>query len=113
MTITPNEKFDIFFATWGLLAITSGLVSHYVKDGTLKRRISIVSSVTASFIFFGFAVWFELSPLALLVMLPVLCFIVWFNIKKVKFCGSCGAYNVPPLFSTSKFCRNCGTSLGS
>jgi apolipoprotein N-acyltransferase len=108
-----NDLFDVFFATWVVLGLSSGAFFHFSKNAELKRRIWAPFVVGVGLLFTAFS-WALVSPSAEsgLVLVAVVALITGLNIRGTKFCDSCGkSVFASNPFSPMRFCPQCGATL--
>jgi hypothetical protein len=108
-----NDLFDVFFAVWVVLGLSSGAFFHFSKNAELKRRVWAPVVVGAGLLFLAFS-WALVSPSAgsSVFIVAVVALITGLNIRGTKFCDSCGKMvHSPNPFSLTKFCPKCGAKL--
>lgn len=108
-----------FFGVWFVLGTVAVVLFYFGTDVTLKRRWYPRFVILSGILFGTFASSFfvikspSLGGAGILVLvIPVVAFVSYLNIKLVKFCDKCGAmlYSQNP-FASMKFCSRCGAEL--
>jgi hypothetical protein len=109
--VTTGQRFQIFFAVWVALGVTTALVMWRAPPRTNKRWFDRLA-VLAGVLFLAFSYW--LTPVAgmLYFLVPAVALVILANLTISKFCPNCGAYyqNLGPLYR-SNYCRKCGLDL--
>jgi hypothetical protein len=106
-----NDRFILFVAVWGALALAVIVFFKRTKD--VKRKQAAVAWFAGTFglLFIAMTQFLGLPPEALFLVVPMVVFITWTNVRAVRFCVGCGAYNLSSAAMKVKFCRSCGQSL--
>lgn len=100
----------IFIGTWVLLAVV-GLIFYLRASPAMKHKAWPVMSIVTGLLFLVFIYLLEGIKFALLAAIPV-ALITYLNLRTVKFCAQCGAFNrSPTMFPVPKYCGKCGTGL--
>jgi len=109
--MTEGQRFFVFFCTWVVLAISSGLLL-WLGAPDVKRTWYPRLIVLAGVLFVAFVYWLTPVTQVLFMVIPVVLLIAILNLKISKFCPQCGAFfqDIGPL-ARSNYCRKCGHSL--
>jgi uncharacterized oligopeptide transporter (OPT) family protein len=106
----------IFFAVFfWVLFITARLVVFALKiDIRLKKRIWPMIILTLGVVLIGFAYLLGFPAESYYILLPVVAFIIFANLRGFYFCQACGRMLAHrKLLSPPKVCAICGTVLDS
>ena len=109
---THPEVFITFMAVWLCLALISFLFFHFNKNATLKRRIHPGYIIFVGVVFLGF-LYLHIGrnqPRIFWFAIPAVTLISYLNIRRTRFCDSCGL-TLYPRFSKDRFCPQCGNTL--
>jgi hypothetical protein len=106
----PNEGFDVFFAVWVLLGLFSAGFFFINRNADLKRRVWPWFVIGVGVLFLGF-VGFSGGYQILYFAGPAVALITIMNLRRVKFCDSCGKTIFQAFLSAPKFCSYCGAQL--
>lgn len=118
ISLLGETLFSCFFVTWILLMLGGMVAVSLSKDAAFKRwwfprlmifgGIFMVSLPTTIMVLQSD---FE-ALAALVVFVPLICLIIYLNIKSTKFCDRCGAAcREFSWLSRMKFCSRCGAEL--
>lgn len=106
-----NDRFILFIVLWGVLAASAVLFLARSKDTARKQKALPWFGTAFGLLFVGMTQFLGLPPEALVIVVPMVAFIVFVNVRAIRFCPQCGAYNVSTTALRVKFCRSCGQSL--
>lgn len=100
----------IFIGTWIVLAV-GGLIFMLRGSPAMKHKGWPVMTIGVGLLFLVFVFLLEGIKGAVFAILPV-ALITYLNLKTVKFCSMCGAFNrSPTMFPVPKYCGKCGVGL--
>ncbi len=108
-----KNVFFTFFIVWVILGISSFLFLQFNRNAALKRRIFPGFVVGVGVVFGCFVAYMSRGHLQVLfVAVPMITLITFLNLRKTRFCDSCGrTLYQQPIFSSSQFCPRCGAQL--
>lgn len=108
----PDLLPNLISIAFVLVGVAMMLVLKFSDDVPFKRRVLLWSLTLMAPLGVGFF-WAANAPLVMiLLMIPGMAFIIFMNLRMIRFCDSCGRTltNYNPIFR-HKFCHNCGARL--
>ena len=101
----------IFGVSWILLTVTTTVVFSRVQSAERKRRLVPWFASAFAVLFLGMSIYLGVPAESLFLTVPMIAFMLVFNIRAIRFCNSCSAYNPSTPRMQARFCRKCGHSL--
>ena len=84
------DLFPVFFSVWILLGLFSAGFFFLNKNAAFKRKVWPPFVVLTGVLFVAFALALRIPGQALVVMVPAVVLITFFNLRTVQFCDGCG-----------------------
>jgi membrane associated rhomboid family serine protease len=106
-----QDRFILFIALWGVLVACAAVLFSRQGNTPLKRKMVPWFAGAFGVIFLAMTQAVGLPPEALIIAVPLVAFTLYRNVRAIRFCPKCGAYNLSSTAITVKFCRSCGQSL--
>jgi hypothetical protein len=102
---------SIFFGTWIVLFFVS-MIIHFSASPNFKRKGFPILNIVGGFLFLIFVYLLDGGKNFYFSVIFV-GLIMYLNIRCVKYCPKCGAYNgrIGNFFTPPNFCQQCGTAL--
>src|SRR4051812_34204056 len=96
---------------WALLTAASAWFFSRAGNPNRKRLVLPWIAGVFAFLFLELALAAGLPKEAFVVLIPFSMLVTYLNVRAIRFCDKCGAYNPRPRGFRILFCRSCGTSL--
>jgi len=109
----PTDYFG-FVIFWVILGLSSFLFFHFSRNTALKRKLFPVFTILMGVIFgvFIYCTTARVEPRILYFMVPAIVLLSVVNIRKTRFCDSCGkTLYQQPIFGPTQLCRHCGGKI--
>jgi hypothetical protein len=109
--MTPADKFNAFLPLWIAAAAGTWLLFSRGSYQT-KRKWAPPFVVVAGLLFMGFIYWEVGASRNFYFAAPVVAVITIVNVRRLRFCPNCGAFQTPNgLFTKVRYCSKCGHDL--
>jgi hypothetical protein len=110
-----SDLIPAFVIFWILLSVASFCFFHFHRGAKLKRRIWPILIIGTALLFVAFSFYFLGSHLEMLVLvIPAVALVSFINLRKVRFCDSCGrTLYQQPIFRAASTCPCCGKPISS
>ena len=106
------QGFPVFVVIWVLMGFGLSAFLSLNRNAALKRKVWPIASVATGLVFIVFALTMGAPVSALVIMVPFVGLITLLNLRAMKFCDRCGkTIRTRNVFSSTKFCPECGASL--
>ncbi len=110
--MNSEELFPMFIGVWFVLGLISYFIFFVSNNAGRKKKLWIPFIIVTGASFIGFAYLMGFGGQHLYLIVPMVVFTSFVNIRSTKFCDACGKTNVSQgLFSPAKFCNKCGEAL--
>jgi ribosomal protein L40E len=100
-----------FFAITVLINVGGWLAIRASATAAKKLKIARALIIVSGLLAIGFLPILGLPAEALYLLGPLVAMSVWMNMKSIRFCAKCSAFNPNQPLLRSRFCRKCGGNL--
>ncbi len=108
---TRTELILGFFVVTVLLNVGGWLAIRAAPTPQKKLQIARALMMVSGILAIGFLPILGLPTEALYLLGPLVIMSVWMNMKSIRFCAKCSAFNPNQPLLRSRFCRKCGSPL--
>ena len=105
--------FLLLVVTWAILAVASLSLFRRTRDVAFRRRVFPWFVAASAALFLGLVALIGAPRDYLLLMLPPVAVVAFFNVRGTRFCSTCGRTVHGRLGVTPpRSCSHCGAHLG-